>query len=303
MQQQQNIVRVDRHPNGFYGDGNQGNVDFDGVATVLGLVPAGNVYTMTADIEVGNMIIRPGVTVKANGFIPRINGILSGSGTLTSNKNNASGITAGAAIAATGTLQCSSAAGAGGRNTTGVGNAGPGAGARNISSSTSMAGGNADGVNVGGVGNTTVAPTAIQGKWRNLAFALKGRLMDNTSGNGGGGGGSGGANVGAGTAISGGGGSGAIPLVVFARYISMAGTIEANGGNGGNASGTGDGKAGGGGGGAAGPVIIVTDGIIRMPTIQTNVGQAGTGFGGGATPTGGVKSFYLIFTPNKVTIG
>lgn len=303
MGRQSHIIRSPKHPFGTFSDGNQGSVVFDGSSTVLGLVPSGNVYTLTADIEVQNMTVNSGITVLCNGFVPRVNGVLKNLGRMTGRYNDANGSTPGAAISATGSLQAAAAAGGAGRSTTGTGNNGTGSGSRNITGAAGGSGGNADGVNVGGSGNNTVAATAAQGKVRNFGFLTRGRLADGLSGNGSGGGGAGGCNVGTGTATSGGGGSSAIPVQIFCRYLDNQGTIDANGGNGGNASATGNGKAGGGGGGAAGCVFIVTDAVINLGTIQANGGIGGNGVGGAGNGSNGTNSFYNIFLPNGVITG
>lgn len=304
MKQQSNIIRNLTHPNSIYGDGNQGAVVFDGSSTVLGLVPSGNVYTLTADVETLDFTVNSGVTIKLAGFVPRINGVFWNKGTVTGLQNDGSGSTAGAAISAVGSLGTTAAAGGAGRNTTGVGNNGTGAGSSNISGSASGKGGDADGVNTGGTGNNTVAPTAVLGKWRNLAYMIRGRLSNGTTaGNGSGGGGGGGCNVGTGTATSGGGGSGSIPVHIFCKYLKNEGTIHSNGGRGGNATATGNGKAGGGGGGAAGPVHIVTDAVIALGTITATGGVGGTGIGGGASGSNGTNSYYDIYLPQRTITG
>lgn len=300
-----NISRIGRHPIGVFGDGNQGSVTYDGSTTILGVAPTGGVYVLTADIEVQNMTINSGVTVKCDGYIPRANGTLhvKSGGRLTSNQNDASGMTAGAVLSARGSTGQTAAAGGAGRNTTGAGTNGTGAGSRNISGSRSGAGGDAGGLNLGGNGNNTVAPTGGLGRWRNYSFVMRQRLTDNTAGNGSGGGGSGGANVGTGTAQSGGGGSGALNLYVFCRYLRNEGTIDANGGAGANAVCTGNGVAGGGGGGAAGAVFIVTDAVIAQGTIQAHVGTAGVGVGSSNENANAINSFYNIYLPDSIITG
>lgn len=298
-----NIVRAAKHPYGTYGDGNQGAVVYDGSTTILGVVPASNVYQLTADIEVTNMTVNAGITIKCAGFVPRVQGRLWNKGTITSLQNDAVGGTQGAAIAAAGSLATAGAAGGAGVSSTGAGNNGTGSGSNNISGSASGAGGTAGGANTGGTGNNTVAPTAARGKWRNLQYVNRGKLNDGTAGNGSGGGGSGGCNIGAGTATSGGGGSGAIPLHIFCRYLQNDGTIHTKGGAGGNAVATGNGKAGGGGGGASAPIHIVTDAVITLGSVLPNGGLAGTGIGGGADGNPGTNSYYMIFTPTRVLNG
>lgn len=300
------IIRGPKHPYGVYSDGNQGAVVYDGSATILGVAPAANVYILTADTEVTDMTINAGVTVKCDGYVPRVNGVLwvKSTGRLTSNQNDASGITAGASLSNRGSTVQTSAAGGAGRSTTGVGNNGTGSGSRNITGARSGNGGASGTGQAGGAGNNTVAPTASLGKWRNWSYVTRQRLTDGTGGNGSGGGGGGGCDVGTGTANSGAGGSAALNLYIFCRYLRNEGTIDANGGAGSNASATGNGAAGGGGGGAPGAVFIVTDAIIAKGTIQANAGTNGTGIGGGASGGGlATSSFFVIMTPNGTVIG
>jgi hypothetical protein len=52
----------------IYGTGADGNADFDGTSTVLGLVPSSSVYSLTADIFCNNLTVRSGVRVAPNGY-------------------------------------------------------------------------------------------------------------------------------------------------------------------------------------------------------------------------------------------
>lgn len=287
----------------MYGDGSSGNVVFDGVSTVLGLAPSSSAYTLTADINVNNMTVNSGVAINTRGFVIRVAGLLTNRGSINGNGISSTSTTAGGGIATTGTLQTASAAGGNGRNTTGNGSNASGSGGRNVTGAAGSRGGDADGGNVGGTGNNTAAPTAIQGTVRNLTAILRGRLMDGQSMNGSGGGGGGGCNVGTGTASSGGGGGSAICQIIFARRLDNAGgTISVNGGNGADASVTGDGKAGGGGGGAGGFQAIVTEQIVAQGTIQALGGTGGLGAGGGTNGTNGGNGFSLLFSQNAVSI-
>lgn len=288
---------------GMYGDASSGNVVFDGAATILGLAPVANVYTLVTNINVGNMTVNSGVTIKCAGFILQVAGVLDNAGTIQTNGVDGSGSTAGIAIAATGTLQTVSGAGGAGRNTAGAGSNASGSGGRNVAGSQGGAGGTSGGPNAGGSGNSSAAPTAIQGNIRSLAMILRGRLFDNTSFNGSGGGGGGGSTPNAGTATSGGGGSGAAMMIIFCRALKNTGTISCNGGRGADAVVTVDGVAGGGGGGAGGAIAIVTEQVISIGTITCTGGSAGasagTGAGNAASGTNGVA---LIFTPDGTTI-
>lgn len=280
---------------GIYGDGSDGDVIFDGSATTLTLVPSASQYTLTTDIYPDNMTVNSGVSIRCNGFTIYCKSQLNNAGTIYGAVNHASGSTAGVIISATGTMQSAAGAGGDGRATAGAGTLGAGSGGRNISGSSSGAGGQADGSNAGGAGNTSALPTAIQGKVRSSITWIKGRLMDNLSLNGGGGGGGGGCNPGTGTATSGGGGSGSIPLRIFCKRLNNTGTIHANGGNGANGAATGDGKAGGGGAGSASAVSIICSEVVSRGTITATAGTPGTGAGGGATGGTGTDGFVFIF--------
>lgn len=52
----------------IYGTGADGNVDFDGTSTVLGLTPSSSVYSLTGDIYCNNITVRSGVRVAPNGY-------------------------------------------------------------------------------------------------------------------------------------------------------------------------------------------------------------------------------------------
>lgn len=52
----------------IYGTGADGNVDFDGTSTVLGLTPSTNVYSLTGDIYCNNITIRSGVRLSPDGY-------------------------------------------------------------------------------------------------------------------------------------------------------------------------------------------------------------------------------------------
>jgi hypothetical protein len=90
----------------MFGSGVDGDVTFDGAATVLGFAPSSNTYTVTRDISVDHMVISSGVTVFAHGVRVFSKSGISGTGTLSVRGNdggNATGSTvsgaAGAAIA------------------------------------------------------------------------------------------------------------------------------------------------------------------------------------------------------------
>lgn len=84
----------------FFGSGYQGAVTFDGAATILGLVPVANVYTMVQDISVSAMTVNSGVFINTGGFRIFCSGTLTNNGTIRNNGGaggNAAGATAGIA--------------------------------------------------------------------------------------------------------------------------------------------------------------------------------------------------------------
>jgi hypothetical protein len=298
------LIELSNAKPGLYGDGNQGTVVFDGTTTILGLIPASNIYTMTAEINATTITNNSGSTIKPLGFVIHCADTLNNAGIIHSNGNDASGSTGGLIISATGNLGCAGASGGDGRSTTGAGSNGNGAGARNITGGgAGGAGGAAGGPNAGGTGNTTVAPTAVQGTMRTASNILKSRLWDGTTGNSSGGGGGGGVVLNSGTATSGGGGGAGIPMVIYCKKLNNTGTISSNGGTGATAVVTGNAVAGGGGGGAGGYLAIFTEEIIALGTITANGGTAGGGLGTGVgSAVKGNKGTVLIFTPQGTMI-
>ena len=288
-----------------YGSGVDGNLAFDGQATILGMVPSGNVYTMTRDIYAQDLSFSSGVTVKTGGFIPFVKGTLTFADSTCGfswSGNSASGLTAGTAFSLVGSLAVTTQAGGAGRNTTGNGTA-PGALASSVPLVKGGAGGNADGANKGGVPSTPTAPIANWGGWQALDWVLRRcRFQNGTSftvGNYGCGGTGGGTNVGTGTATSGGGGAGGPLVVVFARYVvstTGSGQIIAGGGKGANAAATGNGLAGGGGGGSGGVAVLVTSTPSPVVTLSAPGGSGGTAAGGGTATAGatGVNGATLL---------
>ena len=78
-----------------YGDGSDGSGTLDGVSTVFGLVPAGNVYTMTRDMYFIDLTINTGVTLNPNGYRIFGTGTLTGIGTGKIARNGLTGATGG----------------------------------------------------------------------------------------------------------------------------------------------------------------------------------------------------------------
>lgn len=283
-----------------FGDGSDGALTFDGAATVLGMAPVANVYTMTRDIHATDVTHAAGVRIEMAGFIPYCSGtwtFADATSILSRDALHASGITGSSGMTGTSTtIGVSGVNGANGRSTTGAGTAGTGA-TRSTGSDGGSGGSVASGA--GGAGGVATAPTAVHGSWRALNFALRlGRFFSGTSvllATAGGSGGAGGCNTGAGTASSGGSGASSTPAQAFIRWIVGAGIIRTRGGNGGNAAATGAGTAGGGGGGGGSPLYVVTQTVSPPATLSALGGTGGNGAGGGPVGADGVAStVYLM---------
>ena len=261
-----------------FGTGADGALVFDGAATVAGLAPAANVYTMTRDLHATGVTVNNGVTLKTANYRVFVTGQLSNAGTISNLGNNASGSTAGGS-GGSAVYSGGRAGGAGGTGVSGTGGAGTGA-SMGASAGAGGAGTSGAAGAAGAVASGVTAAIAQNNFLQQPYPILAGATAFNNAavlfgwGAGGGGGGSdASSNAGGG----GGGGGGIVPL--FAWYITNTGTITASGGNGGNA---GAGNAGGGGGGAGGLVAAYT----LVPWTQSGTAVAAGGTHGNKTGTG-----------------
>jgi hypothetical protein len=306
--------------NAVYGDGSDGSVVFDGAATVLGLAPVANVYTLTRDIFLASSTINVGVTIKLATYRIFCQGQLTNNGTISDSggngASNASGVGTGGAsaqnvhspyeIAAAGTLYSAnggtaSAAGAGGNG-------------QSLSTFTFQLGGHGGnaGSGSGGAGgsagaNGTVPPAtgdvggmrwlgALMGVWPSVHAIVSIQAQTFVAGSSGGGGSGDGVN-----GAGGGGGGGGI-VTIFARTFAGTGAIQARGGNGGNAT---IGNTGGGGGGGGGVVIVISNSVtlglpnnsISGQTIDANGGAAGASHGTGTAAQAGTAGT-VVLIPN-----
>lgn len=286
-------------PLSLFGDASDGSATLDGTATVGWASKVGSVYTMNREAYLLNLTINSGVTLIVNGYLPFIKGTLTNAGIYGTTGNDASGITAGAAITNLGTWNYS--AGAGGNGAAAITNAGAngsGSGLNSIGGS-GGAGGSAGAGAGGGTGNTTVAPVVAVTGWKDVGFFIRRRVFNVAavqSLNGSGGGGGGGAfGTAPDTATGGGGGGAAPPCYVFCNILdNTGGVIQSKGGAGGNATSTGAAKGGGGGGGAGGGVIVAANRIVNSGTIQSVGGAGGSPAGGGTTGSAGTASTTVI---------
>lgn len=274
-----------------------GTIIYDGTTTVLGVTASASSYALNGDVQVLNMTINAGVTIKTNGYRIICEGTLTNNGTITRTGTSATGASATSAVSA-GTVS--------GLIASPAGVAGALVGANSAANLNSL--GNAGGSGgisgagqAGGVSSYTPPPISVGGI--GYFISLPGMMLMTsvflavlTQAKGGNPGASGGA---AATSTSGAGGGGGGIIVIAARFITGTGTITAVGGNGGNAT---LGNAGGGGGGAGGCIVIATSTNSRFISKQVNAtttiggvtlnvsgGIGGTGIGTGtAGQAGGI---------------
>lgn len=285
----------------LFGTGIDGAVTFDGSTTVLGLVPSGNVYTLTRDIAVSSMTVNSGVTVNQAGFRIFVTGTLTNNGHVASNgKNGASPITAGGVTFTNGFFANPNSAGGAGANGNSAGNNGvvqanttpqpyasdsvntATAHAANGATTGAGAGGGDGGASLGGTGGGggAVIPV-VQGYSDYMTFYTghsSGRGTTSAIGCGGGGGGGGSNGT---TGQGGGGGSGGGVAFVAAAVIAGNGDFTATGGNGGNSV-AGNASATGGGGGGGGGIVA----LLYVTNAGTWTTSAAGGTGGTKTGTG-----------------
>jgi hypothetical protein len=288
-----NPVSMGRMDIAMFGDGQDGNVDFDGSTTVLGMAPVSSTYVVNRSLNLSNVLIRAGVTLVSTNFRVMANGTLTNLGTIKCSGNagtagsGSSGGTAGVALNAA-EYGASGAGGNGAGGATGAGAAGSTGGG--LSASMGVAGGQGGNSGLGtsgagasgGAGGTITSIRKIRALTHHfLAGATV--ISSSTGGGGGAGGGGNGAQSGGG---GGAGGSGGGFVIIWADKIINSGTITAAGGAGGNgANGTGSncGGGGGGAGGGGGVVFLVYNEIDNTGTITAAGGAGGTkGLSGGA---------------------
>ena len=264
-------VVVNANLGNVFGDGSDGAVVLDGVATVPWASLAGSTYTMTRACHCTSLVVNSGVTVKTVGCAIFVQGAMSNAGTISYDGNAASGATPGAAFTSVGTLGTTVDGGAG---NTGAGGAGLNAsGGLGGNGGTAGAGGTgaagAKGFSSGGVAGTTCLRQPSVATTGTFGFLGTNRVLSGGASGGGGGG--------DGTNHGGGGGAGGGVVVIFAHTFSNTGTVSAQGGAGGNGF---AGNAGGGGGGGGGVIAIYTlTSMTGAGTLNVSGGAAGTHVG------------------------
>jgi hypothetical protein len=298
---------------GWYGDGSDNAQVFDGATTILGLVPAGNIYTLTQNIFLAaGSSLSNGATIKTSGYIIFCSGDFTVNGTVFADggaggKGVATGAGGSLGVGTPPTGASLTTAEIGGGNNGhvgaagGTGNGSGQGGTSSLNNSTGGAGGTSGSGGAalaGGTGGAGFAGDVInrpkQLRFLTNRFSTGGATALITGGAGGSGGGGGGGVGGLSGAGGGGGGAGAGLVVIFAKtlIISATGVITAkggNGGDGGDASNLNTGGGGAGGGGGGGAIYLVSNSFTITGTATAaggTKGNAGNGNAGGSPGAG-----------------
>ena len=286
---------------GFWGDGSNEALNFDGSSTVLGMAPASGVYTLTREIYATDLTIGSGVRIAAGSYGIWANGTLTftdATSIISGNGKDATSFPGGASQTTQAPYGFGGSGGGGGRTST-SGSGSSGSYAATSPCGAGGAGGLASGGNGGGAGGNASAAAANRGGSRALDWVIRRcKYLDNTAfvlNGGGAGGGGGGRTHSTGTGSGGGGGGGARGAVVWARLVVGAGIIEAAGGAGANGVSTGADLAGGGGGGGGGCAILITTTPAPPCTVRAPGGAPGNGSGGGVAGSAGSDGLVLTF--------
>lgn len=280
----------------IFGDGSDGTVTWDGLTTILGIMPSSSVYTLTRDIFTSGATINNGVTIITAGYRYFDNGTLTNNGTIHNNGN-------------VGLVGGNGGIGRGGQTIgTGFhngGNGATGAGGNGVAASISFGGASGAGgagVSSGGNAATAARPNAIYGSIHALPNALNGTGINTGTNQVFDAGASGAAGGGDATNKGGGGGGGGGWCLVTAKIFAGTGAIQARGGNGGNGAVASTLGCGGGSGGGGGIVIVISSsvsaGAITGQTIDANAGGAGTGVGATTSPPGASSNGTVVILQN-----
>lgn len=282
-------------PIGSWSDSFDGSPNYDGTATVMGVVPSSGVYTLTMSILADTLYIRSGVRVNTNNYHILARKIyIEAGGFLSHNGLNASGASAGGQITALGFLGTYAAAGGNGITRTTVGNStgSNGVGSGGNSYGAQGGAGGSVGLGAGGTGGiVSMIPARAVRNVRSYAFGANSFKIGpygtgttysvlNAAPGGGGGGAIITTTSGADPATGGGGGGGGGFVAFMCGTLENYGTIEALGGSGGNATlgaSISNGGAGGGGGGGGGIIWGSCDKLSAQGTIRASGGTPGTG--------------------------
>lgn len=280
---------------GFYGDGSDGSLHFDGITTPDGTTLVGSVYLLHRDLYCTDILIDEGITVKVGGpddgsFRILALGTLTNNGTISNDGDPGVDDAAGGAFPQ-GSIGANTAGGTGGSGDVGA----PGGDATGTLTDTGVggAGGSAGEGFEGGIAGTATPFPAGDGTLRSLPNAALGTVR-NARASGGTGGGGGGSSDG--TTPGGGGGAGGAPIVIVAVSIINNGTIRSAGGAGGNASGGGAAGAGGGGGGGGLIIIVARTEAENGAGVIVPGGLGGTSIDAGEAGSNGADGSVLRLT-------
>lgn len=280
-----------------FGFGSDGALTFDGVSTVLGIIPSGSTYTVPRHLFPTNMSVSSGVTIYTNGFGIWGTGVLTMSGT---SKLDDSGGDAAAEVAGASRL---SGIWFGGAGTTGGNAASNGNNATLLNSCIPSGAGGAGGAGSGGAtGGTSTSTRAAAEKGSiyvpdsfssGMLFGATGLTVPTAGCGGGSGAGSGGG------AKGGGGGAGGGFILVMFRSVNLSAScnVWARGGAGGNGQSGGGFAAGGGGGGQGGTVLFgYRENLGTSPSTRISVagGNGGTGHVAGGAGSAGLALVLAI---------
>lgn len=261
----------------LYGKGSDGAFDFDGVNAWASSIAtfSGSTYTLKKPIFATTLVVRSGITLKANGFpVYATTSITVDAGGVIDDSAPAAVATAAGAVATAGLY----GALAGAQGGTAAGTAGTSTG---FGMGTSGAGGLGPSGAGGGVGNAINTTTHILRIASVVQSAIIGYGGVSRLVTGGPAGGSGG---GDGTNRGGGSGGGGPVIALFAPTVTNNGTINAKGGNGGTPT---AGNAGGGGGGSGGVIVVFSNTAWTAGTTSVVGGSGGGAVGTGAAGSAG----------------
>lgn len=262
---------------GVFGDGSDGSVTFDGVATFPNFATlVGSTYTLTRDMFATQVTINSGITVITASW--RI--FCTGTITVLGHMNNSGTSASASGGAAAGPTNALDGGAVGGNGTTTTGQGG-----QFFANTRATGGSGAGGNGASGSGGGGVGISGATSFLRSVGTILTGVWLGNDNPNhfcggpGGGGGGGDGTNAGGG----GGAGGGIVALIAHNINIANNSIVRADAGNGANAA---AGNSGGGGGGGGGIIIgysLSPWTLIGIVTVNGGIGGAGIGTGTAGT--------------------
>lgn len=301
---------------GSIGNGSDGAVHFDGVATVLGIapttvsgIPGAAVYRMVRDIFPTSLIVDSGVVLWAQNYRVFVRGTATINGALHNNgKGTLNGFTG---STSSGSLASENGSGGAGAAGAGFGSSGSASGSAPadaaltsdgggaLSAGTVPLQGGAGGASAGHHGGDTSPVTVATSNAGGISLiqAQQSQVIGTSSiqlscGAGGGGGGADGGSSG-----GSGGAGGCWGFFAFGQ-LGGSGTVSCDGGAGCPAQPVGGvDQCGGGGGGGGGVCCVAYDTLLTpAPTITANGGVGGAGGNGGTVGFAGAAGIVRIFT-------